>query len=111
MESPYDAHLGPLVKEFGWLTIKQLIDTEAVKIVYKALHNEAPQYLKKLFLRLFDIQNRELRNKKTDPHIPLSRTSWGQNSFVYRGVCIWNILTYEIEAGKSFFALKAKLNT
>ena len=40
MDSPYDAHSEPLVKELGWL--KQLIYKEAVKIVYKALHNEAP---------------------------------------------------------------------
>ena len=46
MDSPYDAHSEPLIKELGWLTIKQLMDTEAIKIVYKALHNEAPKHLK-----------------------------------------------------------------
>ena len=45
-------------------TIKQLIDTETVKIVCKALHNEAPKYLNELFHRLSDIQNRELRNSR-----------------------------------------------
>ena len=63
-DSPYDAHLEPLIKELGWLTIKQLIDTETVKIVYKALHNEAPKYLKELLHRLSDMQNRELRTGK-----------------------------------------------
>ena len=77
-DSPYDAHSEPLIQELGWLTIKQLIDTETVKIVYKALHNEAPKYLKELFHRLSDIQNRGLRNSKTDIHIPLLRTSSGQ---------------------------------
>ena len=48
----------PLIKELGWLTIKQLIDTETVKIVYKALHNEAPVYVKELFHRLSGTQNR-----------------------------------------------------
>ena len=69
-DSPYNAHLEPLIKELCWLTIKQLIDKETVNIVYKALHNEAPKYLKKLFHRLSDIQNRELRNSKTDIPIP-----------------------------------------
>ena len=63
----------------------ELIDTETVKIVYKALHNESPKYLKELFHRLSDVQNRELRNSKTDLLIPLLRTSSGQNSFAYRG--------------------------
>ena len=65
-DSPYDAHSEPLIKNLGWLTITQLIDTETVKIVYKALHNEAPKYLKELFHRLSDIPNRELRKSKTD---------------------------------------------
>ena len=51
-DSPYDAHSEPLIKKLVWLTIKQVIDTETVKIVYKALHNEASKYLKELFHRL-----------------------------------------------------------
>ena len=63
-DSPYYAHSEPLIKKLGWLTIKQLVDTETVKIVHKALHNEAPRYLKELFHRLSDIQNWELRNSQ-----------------------------------------------
>ena len=124
-DSPYDAHSKSLIKELGWL-IKQLIDTETVKIVYKEapkyrggarnfptegltpptrglkygfqgtinaknlqknrlspsdggltcsnggtiapssplLAPPLPKYLKELFHRLSDIQNRELRNSK-----------------------------------------------
>ena len=108
-DSPYDVHSEPLIKELGCLTIKQLIHTETIKIVYKALHNEAPQYLTELFHRLSDTQNRELRNSKTELHIPLLRTSSGLKSFVHRGVCIWNNLTYETKTSKSFSAFKAKL--
>ena len=87
-DSPYDAHSEPLIKELGWLTIKELIHTETVKIVYKALHNEAPEYLKELFHRLSDTQIKELRDSKTGLHIPLLRTSSERKSFAYRGVCI-----------------------
>ena len=80
MDSPYDAHSEPLSKE-GWLNIKQLIHTENVKIVYKALHNKAPEHLKELFHRLADTQDSELRNSKTALHTSLARTSSGQKSF------------------------------
>ena len=73
-DSPYDTHSVPLLKELGWLTIKQLIHTETAKIVYKAFHNEASEYIKELFHRLSDTQNRELRSSKTDLHIPLLKT-------------------------------------
>ena len=92
-DSPYGVHLGPLTKELGWLTIKQLIDTETVKIIYKALYNKAPKHLKELFHRLSDVHNRELRNSKTDFHIPLLWTTSGQKNLSYSGVCIWNNLT------------------
>ena len=96
-DSPYDAHSELLIQKLGWLTINQLIDTETVKIVYKALRNEAPKHLKELFHRLSDIQNRELHNSKTNLHLPLLRTSSEQKSFAYRGVCIWNNLTCETQ--------------
>ena len=57
-----------------------MIDAETVQIVYKALHYEAPDYLKELFHRLSDILNRELRNSKTDLHIPLLRASSGHKA-------------------------------
>ena len=86
--SPCDAHSESLMKELDWLTIEQLIDTETVKIVYKVHHNKAPEYVKEIFHRLSDTQSRELRNSKTDLYIPLLRTSLGQKSFAYRGVCM-----------------------
>ena len=64
MDSPYDAYSVSLIKELGLFTVKQLIDTETVKIVYKALHNQAPKCLKELFHRLSDVQNRDFCNSK-----------------------------------------------
>ena len=39
-----------------------------------------PKYLKELFYKLSDIQNRELRNSTTDLHIPMLRKSSGQKT-------------------------------
>ena len=52
--------------------------------VYKALHNEGPKYLKEIFHRLSDIQNRELSNPKADLHLPLLRTSSGHKALPTR---------------------------
>ena len=38
----FDAPSEPLMQQLGWLTIEQLIELETVKVVYEALHNEAP---------------------------------------------------------------------
>ena len=57
-----------------------MIDTETVEIVCKALHNEAPKCLKKLFHNLSDMQNRELRSAKADLHIPMLAHSWDRKA-------------------------------
>ena len=59
-------------------------------IVYKALH-----YVKEFLDKLSDTQSRELTNSKTNLHTPVLRTSSGQKTFAYRGVCIWNNLSNE----------------
>ena len=99
----------PLIKDLGWLTIKQLIHTDTVKFIYNALHNEAPEYLKELFHRLSDTQNRELRNSETNLHIPLLKASSGYKSFADSGVRMWNNLIYEAKTSRSFSAFKPKL--
>ena len=58
--SCFDAPSEPLIQQLGWLTIEQLIELETVEVVYKALHNEAPPYMKELFLKLSNTQCREL---------------------------------------------------
>ena len=107
--SPYDAHSEPLIQKLGWPTIKQLIESETAKVVYKALHNEAPDYLKGLFHRLSDTQSRQLRNSNTDLRIPLFKTSSGQKSFEFRGARIWNNLSNEAKRASTFLGFKHKL--
>ena len=104
--SCFDAPSEPLIQQLGLLTIEQLIELETVKVVYKALHNEAPPYMKELFLKLSNTQCRGLRNSSTDLYIPRLRTSVGQKSFGYRGVRFWNNLIDEATEAKTYFAFK-----
>ena len=50
ISSCFDAPSEPLIQELDWFTINQLIELEAVKVVYKALHNEAPCHMKEMLL-------------------------------------------------------------
>ena len=96
------------MQKFGWPTIKQLIESETAKSVYKALHNEAPDYIKGLFRRLSDTQ-RVLRSSNTDLRIPLFKTSSAQKSYEFRGTGIWNNLSNEAKRASTFLAFKRKL--
>ena len=51
--------------------IEQLIELETVKVVYKALDNEAPPYMKELFLKLSNTRCRKLRNSSLTCTFPV----------------------------------------
>ena len=75
---------------------------------YKALHNEARDYIKGQFHRLSGTQSRVLRNSNTDLRIPLFKTSSGEKSFEFRGACVWNNLSNEANRVSTFLAFKYK---
>ena len=86
--SPFDHKSLPLISKLGWLTVKDMIDFETARMVYKALHGLAPPYMKSMFHKLSAFCNRTLRNTSTDLRIPLCKTSNGQRSFSYQGVIV-----------------------
>ena len=43
--SRFDAPSRPLIQELGWKTIEELINGETKTMVFKSLHNLAPEYL------------------------------------------------------------------
>ena len=100
--SPYDASALPLIGSLGWLTIRELIDFETSKMVYKSLNALAPDYLRNLFQKVSEATNSQLRNSKTDLRLPLLRTSTGQKSFAYRGAKVWSDLDSVVKASASF---------
>ena len=76
--SPYDAHSEPLLQRLGWPTVTQLIELETVKVVYKVLHNEAPDYLNSLFHKLSRFRAMEVQ-------ILLPGTGCEQRNFLKHG--------------------------
>ena len=113
LNSPYDTSALPLIKSLGWLTIRELIDFETSKMVYKSLNALAPDYLRNIFQKVSEATNRQLRNSNTDLRLPLLRTSTGQKSFAYRGAKVWSDLDSVVKASSSLCSFrrnyKAKL--
>ena len=44
----------PLIKGIGWFTIKELIEIETAKMVFKSLNDSAPKCMAQMFQRLSD---------------------------------------------------------
>jgi len=99
--SSYDASSLPLIASLEWLTIKEMIAFETATTVYKSLHGLAPDYMQLMFTKLSENGSRSLRNTDTDLRIPRFATSYGQRSFSYRSVKVWNKLSTEIKNASS----------
>ena len=74
--SPYDASALPLIGSFGWQTIRELIDIETSKMVYKSQNALAPDFLRNIFQNVSEATNRQLRNSKTS--LRLENTYWSE---------------------------------
>ena len=88
--SSFDIPCQPFIKELGWKTIDQLITSETNIMVYKSLHELAPQYMCNLFTRASQLTSRCLRNTLPDLRLHKNSAKTGQKCFSFRGAKTWN---------------------
>ena len=100
--SPYRMSVPPITRQLGRQTVKKLIETETVKMVYGSINHQAPEYLTGLFQRLSETCARQLCNTSTDLYVPLLKTTCGQKCFSYRGAKLWNDLRRESKMANTF---------
>ena len=68
--SNFDTPSRPLIDQLGWKTIDELVASETKTMVFKSLHELAPQYLCDLFTRNSKSSSYVLRNSETDLRLP-----------------------------------------
>ena len=60
-------------------------------------------------------KNSDIHNYKTrgrdELHLPLDRTNWGKQRFIYRAFKDWNLLDPDIKSISSYDSFKPRLNT
>ena len=79
--SPYRMYAKPINSQLGWKTAIDLIETEAMKMVYWSVDHGAPEYLTGLFQRLSETNTRQLHNTSTDLHVPILKPACTQKFF------------------------------
>ena len=83
--SPFDASPLPVIRALGWSTVREIIDLESARIVYKSLNGDAPSYMSNMFTKVKVSTTRSLRNSEYDLSAPFLRTTTGQRCFSYKG--------------------------
>ena len=107
--SPYNAKTSPLLKHLKLPSIQDMIQQETVGMVYKAISNQAPEYLSVLFNRVSVMTGRTIRNANINLRPPRLNTTLAHNCFAHRGALLWNSLPTEIKSAKSFESFKNSL--
>ena len=91
--SPFDASPFPVIRALGWSTVREIIDLESARIVYKSLNGDAQSYMSDMFTKVNVSTTRSLRNSDYDLRVPFLRTTKGQRCFSYQGAKLWNGLS------------------
>ena len=108
-DSSFDAPSRPLIEKLGWKTIEDFISEETTTMVFKSLHELAPEYLCCLFTSNTQFASHNLRNTATDLKLPKIKSTNGQNCFSYRGAKLWNSLPAESKQASSLSRFKSSL--
>ena len=102
----------PLLKQLHWLPVERRISYKVALIVYKCIHEFAPEYL----MNLLSPQRRSsyrLRSSAdtTILHVPRIDSKRGEASFDFCGPKIWNSLPAHVRLCTSIDSFKQKLKT
>ena len=107
--SPFDATALPVIRALQWPTVRELIDFESQKMVFRSLKGDAPSYMKDMFTRVNNSTARSLRNAEVDLRLPLLKSAGGQKCFSYRGAKLWNSLGTDAKNSSTLRAFKREV--
>ena len=91
--SPFDASPLPVIRALGLSTVREIIDFESARIVYKSQNGDAPSYMSDMFTTVNVFTTWSLRNSDYNLRFPFLRTTTGQRCFSYQGSKLWNDLS------------------
>ena len=72
----------PLIRALGWPRVRELLDLETLKMVFKSLNGDALSYMSDIFTRASETTSLVLRNSDINLRTPMLRTTAGQGCFL-----------------------------
>ena len=104
-------HISPVLASLHWLPVKARIEFKILLLTYKALHGQAPSYLKELIVPYHPA--RALRSQDAGllviPRVCKSRT--GGRAFSYQAPLLWNKLPGSVRGADTLSTFKSTLKT
>ena len=103
-QTPYEF----LLKTVGIRSLKQRREFQALVLVYKCIHNQAPSYIQNFFK--IKLCSYNLRGSGTILEMPRCNLEWRHKSFSFIAARIWNSLPSFIREAEDLSTFKRLLN-
>ena len=104
------AHIKPVLKSLHWLPVSYRIDFKVLLLVYKSLHNRAPEYISDMLRRYTPC--RTLRSSGTNLlEKQVGKRKHGKAAFSSYAPRVWNELPRELRMSESVESFKRGLKT
>ena len=78
--SQFDAPTLPVIRVLQWPTVRELIDFDSQKMVFRSLKGDAPSYMNDTFTKVNNSTARSLRNAEVSFRLPLLKSAGGRNA-------------------------------
>ena len=106
----YD-RVSPVLRELHWLPVRQRVYFKVLLLTYKALHGEAPPYLRDE-LHNYECPREGLRPKEDRVFdVPDVKRTFGERAFSYSAPRLWNALPKFIRDSLTLDQFKKQLKT
>ncbi len=94
-------HMMPVLISLHWLTVKYRIQYKVLMFIYKALHNQAPEYIKDMLIP-YQSQRHLRSSQNMLLTVPWSRLrSNGDRAFSVAAPALWHVLPLSIKSAAS----------
>ena len=91
-------------------TVRELIDLDSQKMVFRSLKGDTPSYMNDMFTRVNNATAHSLRNAEVNLQLPLLKSGGGgQKCFSYRGAKLCNSIGTEAKDSSTLRAFKSEV--
>ena len=91
-ELGYEIRSSEIRNHLGWSTLQERRTKHISTLMYKILHNEAPNYLNQLFHYVNESSNYDLRDSNINLILPKRNSDYLKKRFSFTGSKVWNNL-------------------
>ena len=108
------SHVTPLLKDkLHWLRFRQRVVYKLCLLVYKALHDRAPRYIRNLIKPVASVGAAQRLRSASSLMLrkPAVKKKLGERGFSIAAQDAWNALPYELKSSPSLNSFKTNLKT